>query len=80
MRPLNNFEIEIVKAFPGSQYGKVILALLEEEIREMEEDFDLNAKVSNDPINQDWRFKRGEIWGLKRAVNLPRRYINNQQS
>ena len=76
---LNEHELGILAAFPGSEFGKVFFRLLQHEINDEEETFDLNAKVSNDPINEDWRFKRGLIMGLKRALNLPNKYNNNQQ-
>lgn len=76
-RQITEFEIDILRAFPGSEYGKVILPLLQSEIDEEEEIFELSAKVCNDPIQDDWRYKRGLMSGLKRALNLPNKYIKN---
>ena len=76
-RQISEHELSMLQAFPQSEYGKVFLSLVQGEIDEEEKAFDLSAKVSNDPIKDDWRFKLGLRAGLKRALNLPKKYINN---
>lgn len=77
MKTISEYELSMLQAFPQSEYGKVFLALVQGEIDEEEIAFDLSAKVSNDPIQDDWRFKLGLRAGLKRALNLPTKYIKN---
>lgn len=74
---LNEYELGLLQSFCASDYANLYFRLLKAEIKQEEDTFDVSAKISNDPISADWRFKRGEITGMKRALNLPRKYINN---
>ncbi len=76
-RTITGYELEMLQAFPQSEYGKVFLTLIKGEVEDEQEAFDLSCKVSDDPIQDDWRFKLGLRAGLKRALNLPKKYIDN---
>jgi hypothetical protein len=74
---LNQYEIGLLQSFMSTEFADLYFKLLQAEIKQEEDTFDVSAKISNDPINADWRFKRGEISGMKKALNLSRKYINN---
>ena len=78
MRPISEHETSILRAFPDSGFGRVFLDLLQREINEEEEAYEDNAMICDKPLKNDFRCKMGIIIGLKRALNLPNRYINNQ--
>jgi len=76
---LNDYDKDMLRAFPGTEFARVFYMLLDYEIEQEQESFDDNAKVSNDPIREDWRCKLGQKIGLKRARYLVEKYtINNQ--
>jgi len=79
MLHLTEYEKGVLAAAPGTEFGRIFFNVLQAEIDEAREADENYAKVSDDPINEDWRYKRGEIAGMKRALNLPGKYINNQQ-
>lgn len=79
-RILSDHETSILRAFPDSEFGRVFLDLLQREIIEEVEAYEDNSKICDNPLKDDFRCKMGIIIGLKRALNLPSKYINNQQS
>jgi len=78
-RPVTEYERDLLLQFPGSDYGRVFLGILQEELKEDELSFDLTAKICDDPISEDWRFKRGGIAKLRHILDIPRKYTNNLQ-
>ncbi len=71
-------DIATLAEFPTSGYGIVFLGLLQKEIDEDEENLDQHPMICDENINNDWRTKRGEIRGLKRALDLASKYTNQQ--
>ena len=76
---LTEYELGALRALPATEPGKVFFRLLQMEIEQEEEAFDFNAKICDDPLSEDFRWKKGEIKGLKRAMKLPEKYTNIQQ-
>jgi hypothetical protein len=58
-------------AFPETEYGKVLLSVLQRELERREGNYDLHAKISSDPLRDDFRVKMGEIINLKWVIGLP---------
>uniref|UniRef100_A0A6H1ZLI1 Uncharacterized protein n=1 Tax=viral metagenome TaxID=1070528 RepID=A0A6H1ZLI1_9ZZZZ len=75
---LSEYEKGVLAMAPGTEFGKLFFRIIQHEIEEARQALDLSAKISKDPISEDWRCKWGEIKGMKRVLSLPNRYTNNQ--
>ena len=67
---LTDYDKETLKAFEQTEFARVFYMVLDAEIEQDREYLDGTAKISDDNLKKDFRWKMGEITGLKRARAL----------
>lgn len=81
MIPKDDFQLHddmLIMALPDTDYGRAFLSRLKRWLEDKDDEYFLNFKISDDPLQADFRFKAGAIWMLKQVLNEPSR-IRKQQ-
>ena len=70
---LNERDLRNITFASQSEIGESLFRVISLILEDKRETFDMNAKICNDPLRQDFRVKMGEIIGMGEVLTLPRK-------
>jgi len=66
----------LISELPKTEYGQAFMRWLREEVDLLENKQEVNAKICDDPLTEDFRTQLGIKIGLKRALRKPTECFN----
>ncbi len=62
-------DLRLLADIKMTEYGRVLLKLIEEALQVEQKMFDLSAKISLDPLHEDFRWKLGDMARLRELLD-----------